>query len=818
VANPILGAIQVLLGLDTAAFSEGAKDAETVLGNLERSFKSVAKTVAGGLFAGFSVAGVIKEFKHAVDAADELSKASQKFGVGVESLSALKYAAELADVSFQSLGVGLRKLAQATIDGVTKPTSAAAAAFATLGISMDDLKGKSPEEVLLKVADSFARLQDDATKTKLAVTLFGRAGADLIPFLNQGSAGITKLTAEAQKLGLIVSAETAKAAEEFNDALKKTGMIIPGVANQILKDLTPSMKAYTRAVDDWIDKGGPQKLGKEVSKSVNTTVEEFTLLTTAGTRTGTALKAAWDLGFNFFTGEPHQVVLESAKKLDAAIITLGKTVEEVHFEFGEALEGARNLDVAELAMNKFALAIKDKANPNILLAEEELGRMLKTLKQQVDQQRVASETVTQTAGAQAAAKIVAEILRKETELGAEAVKKFKDEMVPLTAALQGYIDKTQQASAAKGLKESLQLQQATTSAEIEGINKTIAEKEKLIQKRRLEIEVQQGKQSADQLALQNIEAEIAKNASLKERLDAVTNTRMLDLEAEKKAIEGRLQLNVATGGSAIEHAKLKAELDALYAAKQKNMEQDPAYIAGITKAGETGKQAAIDTAAYQLVLSNRMPWEEIIIKQQEHQEILKKYPELYEYVARAQAKFANQTLQMQGQAITQLLTGVSQVFMALGQKNKSAFEAGKGFAIASATINAFLAFTKELSVSPYPSPFREIAAAAVLATGLAQVIQIKNQKYTGAALGGSFRVPGGSMGVDTKLIPMHLAPGERVDVTPATKAAASGGGVLEIAPIRPTDLFSGENMRILVEQMDKWMREGGTGVRFAKVT
>src|SRR5262249_35121225 len=194
---------------------------------------------------------------------------------------------------------------------------------------------------------------------------------------------------------------------------------------------------------------------------------------------------------------------------------------------------------------------------------------------------------------------------------------------------------------------------------------------------------------------------------------------------------------------------------------------------GIRLAGETAKQASIDAQAYQLVISNRTPFEQLIEKEKEYQVILMKYPGLYDEVAKARAKTQNQMLQMEGQAVSSFLSSTSQVFMALGAQNKSAFETGKAFAIASATVNSFLAFTKVLSVDPLPPPFNYIAAAATLAAGLAQVIQIKNQKYTGAALGGSFRVPGGMMGVDKRLIPMALAPGEQVDVTPSGQ---TGGG------------------------------------------
>ena len=74
------------------------------------------------------------------------------------------------------------------------------------------------------------------------------------------------------------------------------------------------------------------------------------------------------------------------------------------------------------------------------------------------------------------------------------------------------------------------------------------------------------------------------------------------------------------------------------------------------------------------------------------------------------------------------------VFDNLGQRNKAAFEAAKAFNIANAIMNTYAGATKALAM--YPPPFNFIAAAAVVASGLAQVAAIRSQTYSGRALGG----------------------------------------------------------------------------------
>jgi tape measure domain-containing protein len=80
------------------------------------------------------------------------------------------------------------------------------------------------------------------------------------------------------------------------------------------------------------------------------------------------------------------------------------------------------------------------------------------------------------------------------------------------------------------------------------------------------------------------------------------------------------------------------------------------------------------------------------------------------------------------------LDQASQMFNSLGTYNKKAFEAAKAFNIANAVMNTYMGATKALAT--YPPPFNFIAAAAVVAMGLAQVASIRSQQYSGRALGG----------------------------------------------------------------------------------
>lgn len=173
---------------------------------------------------------------------EELLKTSQKIGIKVSALAGLQHAANLADLSNESLSTGLKKLSVNMVDAA-RQTGDGEALFRRLGVSATDAAGqlRPTEQVLLDLADVFANSKDGAGKAEVAVKLFGKAGLDLIPFLNQGKVGIKELMAEAERLGLVMSRQDAEAANKFNDELKKLTAQVRGMTLAVGKELIPTM-------------------------------------------------------------------------------------------------------------------------------------------------------------------------------------------------------------------------------------------------------------------------------------------------------------------------------------------------------------------------------------------------------------------------------------------------------------------------------------------------------------------------------------------------------------------------------------------------
>lgn len=252
----IIGALRVVLGADTAALDKGLKDSQSGIA----AFGSAVATGMAAAAAAVVAAGVAIgiALQATIDDADKLSKTSAKLGVPIEQLSALAYAADLSDVSFEALSKSVAKLSKNMVDAAAKPTGDAANAFRALGISVTDANGllKSSDQVLGEVADKFAGLKDGTGKTAVAMALFGKTGADLIPLLNGGRDSLNELKNEAETFGLILDSKTGKAAEDFNDNITRLKAAWTGLVTQSMSQVLPSMVAITNAMVESVKNSG----------------------------------------------------------------------------------------------------------------------------------------------------------------------------------------------------------------------------------------------------------------------------------------------------------------------------------------------------------------------------------------------------------------------------------------------------------------------------------------------------------------------------------------------------------------------------------
>jgi hypothetical protein len=251
-----LPALKVRIDADTGGLQRGISDAQGKLGK----FASVSKTAVlalgklglAAVAAGFVAvaAGVGK----VIAEADKMAKTAQKIGIMVEELGRLKYAADLSGVSFESLQTSVNRLNRSMADMAAGKTNDASRALDALGISVKNADGtmRTSSEVMSDIAEKFSQYEDGANKSALAMAIFGRAGADMIPMLNQGKAALEESKKEASAFGAVMSGSLTKASEQFNDNLSRLKTALYGVFVQIAERVVPWLARLTDRIVTWV--------------------------------------------------------------------------------------------------------------------------------------------------------------------------------------------------------------------------------------------------------------------------------------------------------------------------------------------------------------------------------------------------------------------------------------------------------------------------------------------------------------------------------------------------------------------------------------
>ena len=226
------GTVTVEFAAEFAKLTAGMKQVDDRIKSMETGFNKFGSIAKGAL--GFLSVGAIASFaKSALDAADAVGDMADKIGTTASQLSRLQYAAQQSDIEVESFNQALVKFS-VNISKADDGAAGAQKAFNLLGVSASQLQGIPLSDQLGKIADAFVNIQSPADKVAVAVQLFGKAGADLVPLLSRGSAGVRELTAEADRLGITLDDRATKSIDRASKALDRFfGSIKTGTSNRI---------------------------------------------------------------------------------------------------------------------------------------------------------------------------------------------------------------------------------------------------------------------------------------------------------------------------------------------------------------------------------------------------------------------------------------------------------------------------------------------------------------------------------------------------------------------------------------------------------
>src|SRR5690554_2769251 len=232
---------------------EQTKDKLKSLGN--EKFDNLAKlggTLTKSLTAPIlgAVAALTALATKGINTADELKNTAQRIGVNVEALQEWNHVATLAGVETGKLEKAFGKVNNILADIALGDVKSFAGVFHALGISMDELEGKSTEEAFEIIRVALSQVEDQSLRTALANKLFGdKLGSDLIPILSMESDEISDLREEARKLGIITN-EQIEQTSGYKDSLDKLKQSTQALSVEIATVIIPMMSKVVDALQN----------------------------------------------------------------------------------------------------------------------------------------------------------------------------------------------------------------------------------------------------------------------------------------------------------------------------------------------------------------------------------------------------------------------------------------------------------------------------------------------------------------------------------------------------------------------------------------
>lgn len=240
-----LGSLVVTLEANIAKYlsdmKKSGKETEDAMKRVEGAVE-VGKKALEFLGIGLTVGAFAELIKGSIDAADELRDMSQKTGVAVQTLNGLGFAAGQAGGNLESVSAAAGKVNKSVAEAAGGNRDMIEA-FSKLGIAVRDAQGnlKTADVVIAEVADKFKDYADGPEKTAIALRVFGKAGEEMIPLLNDGGDAMRENIAYAKQYSGVTD-ELASASDNFNDTMGKLTIQQKGFSNSIASAVLPLLQ------------------------------------------------------------------------------------------------------------------------------------------------------------------------------------------------------------------------------------------------------------------------------------------------------------------------------------------------------------------------------------------------------------------------------------------------------------------------------------------------------------------------------------------------------------------------------------------------
>lgn len=195
--------------------------------------------------------------------ADNILTLSNNTGLSTVALQEWSYAAELIDVSMDTVNGSMVKMIR-SMNSARDGTGAAKDTFDALGLSITNVDGtlRNSEDMFFDVIDALGKIENGTERDAMSMEIFGKSAQDLNSLIVQGSGTLKKYTDEAHEMGYVLSGEALDALGAVDDAQQRLLRTQEAVSNQISAEYAPYMEESLTMTRELI-----QDIGKALTES-----------------------------------------------------------------------------------------------------------------------------------------------------------------------------------------------------------------------------------------------------------------------------------------------------------------------------------------------------------------------------------------------------------------------------------------------------------------------------------------------------------------------------------------------------------------------
>lgn len=265
-----IGTLTIEMAANVARLQQDMQQAKNTVSDAMKSMQQavdVTKAAFISLAGVASVDALVGMVRSTITATAELGKLATQTGMTVEQLSGLAAVGKATQTSAETIGAAANKMSKALATS-GEESKGAATAIKALGLNFDELKTKTPDQQMKSIADAMANFKDGGEKAAAAMLIFGKSGAEMLPYL--------KDLAATGELHAKVTTQQAEAARQFEKDMARLKAMGEAWKRSLAMELLPTLSEIVNIIAD--TKKSTSDLGTMAGQGLTVVVQTIGVL------------------------------------------------------------------------------------------------------------------------------------------------------------------------------------------------------------------------------------------------------------------------------------------------------------------------------------------------------------------------------------------------------------------------------------------------------------------------------------------------------------------------------------------------------------